>query len=74
MANIPNPRRYDSGIHNPRRGATPGTARPAPEDAMATGAGWVVAATLAGLGVLYLTGGPWAAVIGGVSLVSLLAS
>ena len=59
MANIPNARRYDSGIHNPGRGAPPGTARPAPQDATATGAGWAVAATLAGLGVLCLIEGPW---------------
>ena len=74
MANIPNARRYDSGIHNRGRRTASATARPTQQDATATGSGWFVAATLAGLGVLYLVGGPWAAVIGGISLVWLLSS
>lgn len=75
MASIPNARRYDRGSHKRGRRTTgSATAQPAQQDATATGSGWFVAATLAGLGVLYLVGGPWAAVIGGISLVWLLSS
>ncbi|MEA3642585.1 MAG: hypothetical protein VBE63_21970 [Lamprobacter sp.] len=74
MANIPNARRYSSHIHNAHRGTTSATARPAQPDAAAAGVGWGVAATVVGLGVLYLVGGSWAVLLGGISLIWLLSS
>lgn len=73
MANIPHAHQYRTRANPTTEQPSHPQATPATPERPQTGDGSLMG-TLAGAGILYLVGGPWTALIGGLTLAALLFS